>query len=622
MPETDAGFESLLEHLRDKRGFDFTGYKRSSLVRRVSTRMHQIGIASFADYADHLEVDQGEFTTLFNTILINVTSFLRDPEAWAYLRAEVIPAILAGKPPDSPVRVWSAGCSSGEEAYTIAMMLAEELGPEAFRDRVKIYATDVDEEALSLGRQGAYAEAETRDLPPELLKRYFEPNGSRSVFRKDLRRAVIFGRNDLVQDAPISRIDLLTCRNTLMYFNAETQARILGRLHFALTPGGALFLGKAEMLLSHTRLFTPIDLKHRIFRRATGAAGDLDLALGAGLGGLGHRIDGLDRLREASLLAAPAPQIVLNADGLLAVASRQADRLFVVSTRDIGRPFRDLELSFRPVELRGYIEQAQLERRTVRIRHVEWSRAPGERVHWEIQITPLADHGGALLGTSVVFQDITEARQLQLDLEQAHRQLEAAYEELQSTNEELETTNEELQSTVEELETTNEELQSTNEELETMNEELQSTNDELHKLNDELGERTDQLDEVGEFFEGVISGLRPGLAVVDADMRILMWNSQAEELWGLRRDEAVGNHLLNLDIGLPLERLRPMLRDVLAEEGRWLEADVPAVNRRGRDVVVHVVCSGFRLRSRERRGAILAMYESVACDPGGVAPAH
>jgi two-component system CheB/CheR fusion protein len=621
MAETDADFERLLEHLRDSRGFDFTGYKRSGLVRRVAARMSQIGIASVSDYADHLEANPAEFTALFNTILINVTSFLRDPEAWEYLRAEVIPAILAAKPADAPVRVWSAGCSSGEEAYTVAMALADEMGVEEFRDRVKIYATDVDDEALSAGRLAAYGEAEVRDLPPDLLARYFERQGARYVFRKDLRRAVIFGRNDLVQDAPISRIDLLTCRNTLMYFNVETQARILNRLHFALLPSGALFLGKAEMLLSHSRLFTPIDLKHRIFRRATPAPGDREGDRAPGLTGFGHRIDGLDRLREASLLAAPAPQIVLNADGLLAMASRQADRLFGVSTRDVGRPFRDLELSFRPVELRGHIEQAQVERRTVRIRDVEWSRSPGEQVHWEVQITPLTDPGGALLGTSVVFLDITEARQLQLDLEQAHRQLEAAYEELQSTNEELETTNEELQSTVEELETTNEELQSTNEELETMNEELQCTNDELHKLNDELGERTEQLDEVSEFFEGVISGLRPGVAVLDADMRVLMWNRQAEELWGLRHDEAVGTHLLNLDIGLPLERLRPMFRDVLSEEGTWAESDVPAVNRRGRELVVRVVCSGFRLRNRERRGAILAMYENTGRSAVDGAPA-
>ena len=223
MNRPDPAFEALLEHLKACRGFDFTGYKRSSLMRRVDRRMGQLGITSYADYLDQLELHGDEFTTLFNTILINVTSFFRDAEAWEQLAREALPALLAAKPPTQPLRVWSAGCASGEEAYTLAMVLAELLGPAEFRDRVKIYATDVDEEALTYARQAGYTEREVRGIPPELLGRYFEYTGGRHVFRKDLRRSVIFGRNDLVQDAPISRIDLLVCRNTLMYFTAETR---------------------------------------------------------------------------------------------------------------------------------------------------------------------------------------------------------------------------------------------------------------------------------------------------------------------------------------------------------------------------------------------------------------
>src|SRR5690349_6236125 len=277
MEPTDPNFEALLIYLKESRGFDFTGYKRSSLMRRVNRRMGQIDITDYQDYLDYLQVHPDEFTALFNTILINVTGFFRDSDAWDYLRAEVLESIIASKPVDSPIRVWSAGCASGEEAYSLAMSLAEVLGADAFRDRVKIYATDVDEEQLNEARQATYGERQMQAVPPELVERYFEPTGSRFVFRKDLRGSVIFGRNDLVQDAPISRIDLLTCRNALIYFNAETQARILSRFHFALADGGVLFLGKAEMLLSHSSLFTPVDLKRRLFRRvprlaqATGA---------------------------------------------------------------------------------------------------------------------------------------------------------------------------------------------------------------------------------------------------------------------------------------------------------------------------------------------------------------
>jgi two-component system CheB/CheR fusion protein len=254
--QPDPQFEALLVYLKEARGFDFTGYKRSSLMRRVGRRMAQVGVPDYADYLDYLQVHPEEFTALFNTILINVTGFFRDAEAWDCLRTEVLPEVIAGKDRDTPVRLWSAGCASGEEAYTLAMVVAETLGMDEFRRRVKIYATDVDEDGLNQARHAAYPERDIHGLAPELLERYFETVGNRYTFRKDLRRSVIFGRNDLVQDAPISRIDLLVCRNTLMYFNAETQARILSRFHFALAPAGVLFLGKAEMLLSHTNLFS------------------------------------------------------------------------------------------------------------------------------------------------------------------------------------------------------------------------------------------------------------------------------------------------------------------------------------------------------------------------------
>jgi two-component system, chemotaxis family, CheB/CheR fusion protein len=179
--------------------------------------------------------------------------------------------MLAERGPGEPIRAWSAGCASGQEAYTLAMLLAEAMGPDAFRQRVKIYTTDIDEEALAEARTASYAAKAVEGVPQDLLARYFEQVNSRYVFQKDLRRAVIFGRNDLVKDAPISRVDLLVCRNTLMYLNAETRRNVLERLHFALAPQGTLFLGHAEMLLSHSDRFAPPNLKNRIFRKVAGA---------------------------------------------------------------------------------------------------------------------------------------------------------------------------------------------------------------------------------------------------------------------------------------------------------------------------------------------------------------
>jgi two-component system CheB/CheR fusion protein len=591
--ETDPHFEALLVYLKESRGFDFTGYKRSSLMRRVNRRMTQVDVAGYPEYLDHLQVHPDEFTALFNTILINVTAFFRDADAWEYLHSDVLEPMVAGKPADSMIRVWSAGCASGEEAYTLAMALAEIMGVDQFKDRVKIYATDVDEEQLNEARQASYGEREVQDLPPDLVERYFEQAASRYTFRKDLRRSVIFGRNDLVQDAPISRIDLLTCRNTLMYFNAETQAKILGRFHFALADTGVLFLGKAEMLLSHSSLFTPIDLKRRVFRRVPRLYAPPGVVFADPPPNGATAVTGLDELRNEAFAASPLAQLSLTPDGLVALSNRQLEKMFGVSARDIGRPFRDLDLSYRPVELRRYIEQAQLERRTMRVTDVEFHRG-SEVTHLVVQISPLSGADGSLLGVNLIFHDVTAARRLQDDLEHANQQLEAAYEELQSTNEELETTNEELQSTVEELETTNEELQSTNEELETTNEELQSTNDELQSINDQLRVSTNRLDEANAFLETVLTSLQAGVAVVDPDLRIRMWNRHAEDLWGLRSGELIGQHFLNLDIGLPIDRIRPLLRAALGSDAESGEVRLEAVNRRGRSITVRVACTPLR----------------------------
>jgi two-component system CheB/CheR fusion protein len=603
----DPDFEALLVYLREQRGFDFTGYKRPSLLRRVRRRMADVGIPSVSEYHEYLEVHPEEFTPLFNTVLINVTSFFRDQKSWDHLRDHLLPEVLAAAGPT--IRVWSAGCASGQEAYSLAILLADALGAERFRQRVKIYATDVDEEALAQARQASYTERELAGLTPDQVEEYFLPDGSRYTFRKDLRRSLIFGRNDLVQDAPISHVDLLLCRNTLMYFNAETQSRILGRLHFALNPSGLLFLGKAEMLLSHSQLFTPVDLTRRFFRWRGARTSPERAAIAAPVAeALPVNELELSRLRREAMLSAPAAQLALDADGRLAMVNRQAEQVLGVDDRDVGRPFQDLEISYRPVELRGAIAEAVAERRPVWLRGVERRRPGQEPIAFDVQVRPLYREDSTLLGTTVIFDDVTQYRRLQTELEYANRQLETAYEELQSTNEELETTNEELQSTVEELETTNEELQSTNEELETMNEELQSMNDELHLANEELRSSTDEVAALNRFLAGVLGSFRAGVAVVDEALRVLAWNAAAEDLWGIRQDEVRGQHLLNLDIGLPVSQLHPLLRRQVAGDGPSHDTvELDAVNRRGRPVQVRVTVSAFSQSPGERGGAVILM---------------
>ena len=603
-------FEALLDYLKRIRGFDFTGYKRASLMRRVDKEMQEAGVGTYTGYLDYLEVHPEGFERLFNTILINVTAFFRDGAAWDYLSSDVLPRILDAKADEEPIRIWSAGCASGQEPYSLAIALAEKLGIGALRDRVKIYATDVDDDALAQARAASFTPREVQGLSPELLAKYFDLEGGRYVFHRELRRALIFGRHDLLQDAPISRVDLLVCRNTMMYFNSEVQARILARFHFALRDGGFLFLGKAEMLFSHGTLFQPVDLKRRVFVKVPrGGLRERMLILAqAGPEAAGGEADNPLRLRETVFNAGPVAQIAVDADGMLILANDRARTLFRLGPRDVGRPLRDLEVSYRPVELRSCIEQATAEGRAVTVKDAPWAAPGGETTYLDVAVVPILDDGD-LLGVSVSFSDVTRARQLSEELQESSRELETAYEELQSANEELETTNEELQSTVEELETTNEELQSTNEELETTNEELHSTNEELQTVNEELRVRSVALNHVNGYLESILTSLRGGVIVLDNDLRIQVWNTKSQDTWGLTSSEVQGKSLLTLDIGLPTEELIPAIRACLADQTiRW-EGIVPAHNRRGKKVSCQVTVTPLVGLEKEVHGVILVTEE-------------
>jgi two-component system CheB/CheR fusion protein len=560
----DVEFERLLEFVRDVRGFDYAGYRRPTLIRRFEKRMQAVGAGDWSEYRRHLEDHPGEFDELFNAILINVTGFFRDPETWELVASDVIPKVLEEKPSESPIRVWSAGCASGEEAYTIAMLLADALGDEAYRERVKIYATDIDDEALTEARDSTYTSKQLSEVPAELRERFFQPVNHSFGFRPELRRSVIFGRNDLHKDPPISRVDLLVSRNTLMYFSAELQERILANFHFALNRGGFLIVGKAEALQRGRQFFAPYDLKRRIFVKDGRAHPAFYVPRPPNA--LAPMLEGRDagELEDAAFEHSSVAQLVIDDESRVAAVNQSARALFAIKLKDIGRPLQDLEVSYRPVELRSLVDEVRRQRRPAGVKNVTWESARGSVRSLDVQLAPLVGRGDRLIGVSVSFVDATAHRSLEQQLETSRRELETAYEELQSTVEELETTNEELQSTNEELETTNEELQSTNEELETMNEELQSTNEELETMNDELRERTDETQRSNAFMTSVLASIRQTVIVVDTELSVIAWSTHATELLGLRDDEVEGHHLLNLDIGLPVERLADPIRHVLA----------------------------------------------------------
>jgi two-component system CheB/CheR fusion protein len=612
--ELDPDLERLLGYLRDSRGFDFTGYKRASLTRRIQRRMQLVGVEDYASYVSVLEANPGEFAELFNTILINVTAFGRDADAWDYLRSEVVPAIAASRSADDPVRVWSAGTASGQEAYTLAAVLVAELGEDRFRSTVKIYATDVDEEALIQARHARYPIPDVVNaFGEELAHRCFEFDSSAAVFRQDLRRSLIFGRHDLAQDPPISRIDLLVCRNTLMYFTAEMQMHVLANFQFALRDGGHLFLGKSEVMVTRMDAFDIVNLKHRVFRRVgNGRVVRATLPDPELVPSRNDNDTDFRRLVRAAFEESPVAQLVIDRRGQLILVNRHARALFGIAADSAGRQLKDLQISYRPIELRSLVDDVQGGHRPVTVRDVAWITPSGEEEVLDISLFPL-DYEGAG-GVNVTFQQVGRYKHLRDELERSQRELESAYEELQSTVEELETTNEELQSTNEELETTNEELHSTNEELETMNEELQSTNEELETANGELRDRGLALDELNRFLESILGSLNSGVVVLNRDMAVRAWNRRAEDMWGLRAEEVNGSHFLNLDIGLPVDKLRGAIRSSLNGSTDGQVAHVPGVNRRGRPVEVAIQVTPLR-DGGEVFGVILVMDAEVTSSP-------
>ena len=595
--DSDQEFEELLIMLKETRGFDFTGYKRSTLMRRIRRRMDAHTLTSLSEYRDYLELEPDEFTRLFDSLLINVTGFFRDPLAWQALSDEVLPELLSAKSGRRPLRVWSAGCATGEEAYTLAIVLAETMGLEDFISRVKIYATDLDEDALAEARTGIYTERQIAEVDEEVRRKYFEASGTKYAFRRDLRRQVIFGRNDLTRDAPISRVDLLVARNTLMYFNAETQSNIIRKFHFALSNPGFLFLGKAEMLLNHGDHFQPLDLRKRLFRKI-GKSVPAEPPRLITTNGPGNGEPGAAGLESAALAAGPVAQLVIDRDGRLVAANVRAETLFNLRPRDVGRPFQDLEVSYRPVELRSIIEHVNTEQRTVELADVVWHRTAGaDPSVYDVQVVPLYRYSDEPVGVGISFLDVTKYRQLRDELERSNHDLEHAYEELQSLNEELETTNEELQST--------------NEELETMNEELQSTNDELQMINDVLRLRSEELDTTRAFAASTLRSLGSAVVVLNTDLRVQVWGPGAEDLWGLRSDEAAGRALADLDIGLPVGDLVPLLERALADKPEKIEAMVEVTNRRGRPVTMMLECLPLRDDEGGRQGVIMVMNEAA-----------
>ncbi|HAX77084.1 MAG TPA: chemotaxis protein CheR [Cyanobacteria bacterium UBA11372] len=450
-PEANPEFEALLDYLKHSRGCDLTGYKRSTLMRRFRQRMQNINIDSYQSYLQYLQHHPQEYLDLLNDVLINVTSFFRDRDAWDYLAAEIVPKIIANKQPHEPIRVWSAGCAAGQEIYSLLILLAEALGIESCLERVQCFATDADQAALQQAQRATYSDLEIASIPPHLLEKYFEQTEQGYVFHPTLHSTIIFGRHDLAQDAPMSKIDLLACRNVLMYFNPETQASILVRFHFALKNTGFFFLGKSELLLNRRQIFNPINLKHRIYAKSL----KLELEDYLSIKPKSPKNQEIDPLTTQSYFwqtafeTSPVAQLAVNLNGYLIGANEQANRIFGLTLDDWNRPFAELE----PGKLVGsYTSITTLYRnyRPVTLKNIEWIGSQSIR-YFDIAIAPVFNSKKLLLGITLTFLDKTACKLLAAKVDLTNSELAKLSETLQAKEANLETIKMELDSAHQEI---------------------------------------------------------------------------------------------------------------------------------------------------------------------------
>jgi two-component system, chemotaxis family, CheB/CheR fusion protein len=523
-------FEQLLERLRQRLHVDFSGYKSGTLIRRIRRREVATGNPDLKTYLEWVGANPEELELLARDILISVTAFFRDKEAFDAL-ARHVEEICAHKLSGREIRIWVAGCATGEEAYSIAILLAETLGDRLPQHRIQIFATDIDDEALNVARRGIYPAAALNQLPPEWLSRHFHSVNQTYEVAKHLRDMLVFARHNLVSDPPFLRLDMVSCRNVLIYFDAALQARVLQSFHFGLQKDGLLFLGRSESVTQAEQLFTPHNRRERLFRK-NGESNTLPTP-SAGIMSRppaprhDHKRDlVLHGLVEHYALGA----LLCDTDGqvLHSVGKLEHYLQFPIGNARLNLA----EVTIPP--LRG--EVLTLMHRCQQSGKPQRGRKRKQGKDWlRICVSPLDD--GTMSHLMVMFKPETASR-----LEEPpavpdramEDELSATREHLQALVEEMTTTNEEMQALNEEVQASNEELQATNEELEAANEELQATNQELISLNDALNLKTRELAQLATEYAHLYDALPFPTLVFDKDCRLQRFNSMAGRHFELR----------------------------------------------------------------------------------------
>ncbi len=611
-PTTTAenALKKILVLLRAQTGHDFSQYKPSTVARRIERRLAVHQIDTLDHYVQYLQQTPTELEALFRDLLIGVTHFFRDPAAFQALEQQILPQLFADQNAEATIRVWSVGCATGEEAYSLAILLAERQQALKQTFRIQVFATDIDSQAIATARAGLYPASIAADVTPERLARFFtvEAEGSAYRIHKSIRDLVIFSEQDLIRDPPFSRIDLISCRNLLIYLNGELQKQLMPLFHYALNPGGFLFLGTSETVGEATdRLFTLQDRQQRLYRRQ---AEDLDappvpvgrlappltprarVPFAAPKPGLPSQPP-LRQLTEQALLqqVVPAAALVNGQGDILYLHGRTGQYLepppgaVGVSNilnmaraglqRELTRALHQVNVTQVPVRHPGLRVKTNgdFTRITLTVRPVAATAPPLYLVILEATAPPL-DHEPAATAPDPVPTDSAAC------IARLQQELRAKDEYLQATQEELETANEELRSANEEMQSVNEELQSTNEELETSKEELQSVNEELSTVNAELQSKVSSLSRANNDLNNLLAGTGIGTVFVDLQLRILRYTPAVTAMINLIPSDVgrpvahvvtnlVGYDQLVADTQAVLDSLVPHQREVQSAAGTW-----------------------------------------------------
>ena len=581
LPDVTDFLLKVCEELRYRLGHDFSQYKRTTMLRRVQRRMQVVGAETGEAYLERLHEHSNEADLLFRDLLINVTCFFRDSEAFNLLRTQVIPELLRDKGASDTVRIWAPGCSSGEEAYSIAILMAEALARMRTRPSVQIFATDIDEPMLQKARAASYPHSAIKDVPLELLDRYFYAQEDDYVLAQTIRDMVRVSNHNLIKDAPFSRVDMIVCRNLLIYLDVPLQQRLIPVFHYALRARGWLFLGSAENIASRVDLFESVDAPARIFQRK--GAHRQSVAMPLFVQSLAHT----SREREARGEHTPAAErpdatvrrmmeryapahVVVNAANDIIRASSRTGKYIELAEGKPSIKVTDLAKRGLRSAVRAVLESARISHKRTAKRDVRIDN-DDEPLLVDIVADPLNDDEMLL-----VFQDAAATRgdlDGDADVDVAAHSDEDRIKQLED---ELDETRTKLRTTVEELETSNEELKSSNEEMMSMNEELQSTNEELATVNEELKNKVDQLGRVNSDLQNFIESTQVPTIVLDRKIRIRSFTPATKTLFRLQ-DQDKGRPLSDLVSRADGVQFEDLARKVL-ETGEAIEKEFAVEN--------------------------------------------